>query len=176
MYDSPLLPHSSTLIAIIDGQQIWPKMSTFAALINFLKQNHAEDRITEIMQLGIRNLDSLLHAIEQGQFSLRPTNRGETTLATLAPASDGRCSALARTDVPHKRQRLHDRGNLQAALSAALPDQQVSAITHLRNDIHAASNCKPRASWWRTWSRLAEAWGTPPLCHCMFCIQSCLFF
>ena len=55
------------------------------------------------------------------------------------------------------------RGSLDAALRACAPDSRAAALAALRQDEYARSAQAPRDSRWKTWCRIAGAWGLQPL-------------
>ena len=162
-------PHATDQLALLSAvlYQMTEFSQNFAGLIALLRKCGLQHRAATLLSHGYEKPGHLDQKADQWHLTGLPVAehcrlleaiRGETQLAV--PQS---------TQVPPRQEALLPvrrpavQGNLLQAIQSASPSARQQTLEEFHNDIYARSTIGPRAARWRTWCRLAAAWGLDPL-------------
>lgn len=136
--------------------------NNFSGVVDWLRDNNILGLTEAARTCGVKRPLEILDNVETmsrassgapRQIFREAIRADSTNLFPSTPSS--------RTDFPTVKS--STRGSILAALEAAAPDSQRSALNELEDAKFANSSRIARDALWRTWTKIAAAWGLPPL-------------
>ena len=130
-------------------------MSGFPELIAAAKTAGTEQWLPDLVALGVTTPKLVLLKAKEIKAMGMPDSDYRALLIPLKGV------VAARPDIPVAQP--SQGGSLNQALAAAQPNERAKSLASLEQDVYAKNNHAPQESRMKTWTKIAAAWGKPPL-------------